>query len=235
MTKPLFASRFADVAKRILGLRTEAQESIQSVQKEMQRLVEELHTVQNSVCLEESAALIEEYLVNRLAERRKFLQGTQKSATSLDCHKGIRAASLSGDGSLIIHHRSETLHSLQIASDRPMDVLALLWGPAEVKAFAKEAALAAGAKPKSEGGLTADQALKRSEEIIAELERLDKVRAESISVWAGMQALSVPHAYQHQEGPAPQSQSKAQEPSVMAEGHDGVMRPYQTDPLARFY
>lgn len=232
MTKSLFASRFADMAKKILGLRTEAQESIQSVQKEMQRLVEELHTVQNSVCLEESSALIEEYLVNRLAERRKYLLGTQNAATSLDRHKGIRAASLSGDGSVIIHHRSESLHSLQIASDRPMDVLALLWGPAEVKAFAKEAALAAGAKPKSEGGLTADQALKRSEEIIAELERLDQLRSESISVWAGMREMSVPPAYQHNVEPETPSQEG---PSVMVESHDGVMRPYHIDPLSRLY
>ncbi len=236
MSKISSALQFADLANRLRGIRTEAQDSIQAVEQAMQDLANELHELQANVCLEETAAKIANELGSVLDERRQRLYAMQRSAKHLDQHQAVRTVSFSGDKTVNVAV-SEGYPYQRLHIKEALDILALLWGPAEIKKFANEAAAANGAKPKAEGGITVAQAVKRSEELIAEIERLDKERIEAISVWAAMQ---VPAISTHKLAGLPQPEPAAQpapdkQPTVLEAGPDGVLRPYTPNLMNSLY
>lgn len=234
--------QFANLAEKMRGIRTEAQDSIQAIETSMQSLADELITVQDNVCLEDASAMIAERLGHILADRRKHLYALQRNAKRLDRHQTTRGVYFSGDKTVSI---TDQYGSYQpgLPNDAT-DILALVWGDAEIKKFATEAAAANGAKPKSAGGLTANQAAHRSDEIIAELERLDRERIDAISVLATMPALAIPtHKLaalpqpqpEPEPAPAPTPPEPRSQPSVLVKGADGQMRPYNVNVLDQLY
>lgn len=232
------AAQYSDLAQQMQRLRTEAHDGMQSIRDEIQRLAEELRAVQHSVCLEDAAAKIEGYLAHRLEERRARLYLSQRAAVDLASYHDIRTASFSGDGSLISSTSSTPFSALYIAKDDPMDVLALLWGTKEIKAFARAAAMESGAKPKADGGLSVDEAMQRSAAIWEELERLEQTRIEAVAALKDLQNLRLPTVAVRQESPKPipvDVDNSFRAPTVMVRGADGVMRPQQSDPFAEFY
>ena len=173
------AEQYSALTQQIHQLRADAQQRIQSIRDAIGQLTDELRVVSRSICLEDAAAKIEASISGWEEKRRASVYQSRYPAIQLSTYNQTRAADFSGDGSLLSHDQDTFLPGFYIDRNDHMDILALLWGPKEIKAFALAAALGCGAKPKAEGGLSVDEAMQRHDEIWQQLELLEQARIEA--------------------------------------------------------
>lgn len=173
------AEQYSALTQQIHQLRADAQQRIQSIRDAIRQLTDELRVVSRSICLEDAAAKIEASISGWAEKRRASVYQSRYPAIQLSTYNQTRAADFSGDGSLLSHDRDTFLPGFYIDRNDHMDILALLWGSKEIKAFALAAALGCGAKPKAEGGLSVDEAMQRHDEIWQQLELLEQARIEA--------------------------------------------------------
>ena len=235
-----FKNAPAEMLQKIGQFRADAIKDIEAVQSDIDRKCDEMAEINRSVCLEVVAALIERSIHASLDNRRAKLYHAASAAKFLTHHADVRMPSgTNGDGRLTFSDGAKRSIDVLSHYSEPLDVLALVWGDKEIRAFAEGAALAAGAKPAPDG-LTVEDALERSKAVLTEIESLEETRQQAVAVLNELAGVSLYQFAKKAEkaavvldqiasAPTP---APSAGPSVKVRGADGVMRPYQADPFA---
>ena len=216
----------ADVAQMIQAFRTEAQKKIEALDASLQEKMNTRAEVEASICLEDAAALIERSINTVLQNRLESIQRQAGLASRLAFHADTVEVSFNSVGGVSTTVRSKRPLSILPYNMEALDVLSLLWGGKEIKAFAKGAALAAGSKPAPEGRSSVE-ALQLAEALGREIEDISRARKDAVDTLSGFIDVALVPFIQRAAPSEPPTPSP--EPSVKVQGADGVMRPYMVN------
>ena len=239
-----FKNAPASVLQKIGRFRADAAQGISELQAEIDRKQDEFGQINQSVCFEDAAALIERLIHSHLDDRRSLMFSAAASAKHLAYHTDLRKPSgLDGVGRVSFSDGTKRRIDILSYYTEPADVLAMLWGDKEIRAFAETAARAAGAKTVAEGGLPVAEALERAQALVAEIESLDEARFQAQNVLNEIAAISMFKLAQEADKAAVVLDEIASEPTpvpsdqsaVQVRGEDGVLRPYRADPFSEIF
>ena len=213
-----------NIRDQIEAFRAEARAGVEILDAQLFRKTQELNALESNVCQEDAAALIESDIKSSLSSSRASLQKTATQAKYLWRHERIATLSINTRGDLSESTRHDFGSLMLPYNLQPIDVLALTWSDAEIKAYALSAATAAGAKTIANGGLKVAQALEQHEILAEEIRVLINSRKSAVDSLAGLIDIAL-QPFTEEKTPA-EPPTPSPEPSVMVQGADGVMRPY---------
>lgn len=233
MTTELFnpQSPAAKIQQRIEGFHAEALREIEALNSEIKRKLSLKNEVEKSICLEDAAAAIEASIRHSLDDKRRYLDSEAACSVFLSAHEDTLTICNNANGERGASSRTKRRMDLLPYDVSPLTVLALLWGDKEIKAFAKTAALAAGAKPAPEG-LRVEEALERSNKLHAEIMALEEARQSAVAALGGFSKITLAELAEEEFRPVFSTMEPTPPPTVKVMGADGVMRPYRSDPFA---
>lgn len=233
MTTELFnhQSAAARIQGKIEDFHAEALREIAGLDSQIESKLSLKAEVERSICLEDAAAAIEASIRHSLDGVRRHFDSGAASSVFLHVHEDTLTISNNANGERKAESRTKRRLDLLPYDTSPLTILALLWGDKEIKAFAKTAALAAGAKPAPEG-LRVDEALENSNRLHAEIMELEKARQSAVAALGGFSKITLSDLAKEKFEPVFSTMEPSPPPSVKVMGADGVMRPYQADPFA---
>lgn len=168
------------IVQKIEALQQESLRDIDALTECIAAKQQEHSKVDRSICFEDAAALLEDTLRRLLKSRREKIYAAAGRALLLGSHAETEScASYNGKGELQFRTRGVAQIDIIDHGGDALDVLALIWGDEQIKAFAAEALSAAGAKPAPEG-LTVAEAVSRSKALVSEMKALSQTRSEAV-------------------------------------------------------
>lgn len=224
-------STAAKIQQRIEGFHAETLREIEAMDSEIESKLSLRAEVERSICLEDAAAAIEASIRHSLADARRHFDSDAACSVLLSAHEDTLTIYSNANGERKAQSRTKIRMDLLPFDVRPLTVLALLWGDKEIKAFAKTAALAAGAKPAPDG-LRVDEALGRSNKLYAEIMALEEARQSAVAALGGLSKITLAEMAKEKFQPVFSTMEPTPPPTVKVMGADGVMHPYRSDPFA---
>ncbi|WP_422848962.1 hypothetical protein ACOYR4_06140 [Acidovorax sp. M14] len=198
------------IIQKIEALQQESLRDIDALTDGIAVKQKEFATVGGSICFEDAAALVVDTLRRLLKSRREKIYAAAGRALHLVSHVETESgASYNGDGELQFKKRNVAHLDIIGHDGDALDVLALIWGDEEIKAFAAEALSKVGAKPAPEG-LTVAEALSRSNALVSEMKTLSQTRSAAVAAMKQIGAVTL-QQFVHPRKQAPAANSVGRE------------------------